>query len=333
MARFISVIIPNRNGEATIGNCLEAALASRYEPFEVIVVDDCSEDRSVEIIREFPCKLLRLEKHSGASRARNVGASNSAGEALFFTDADCLLLEDTLAVADRTLAAAGRGVVVGGTYTMAPHDKGFFSLFQSAFINYSETKNAGRPDYIAAHAMAIDAGTFRRNNGFAEEFLPILEDVEMSHRLRRAGHRLAINPELKVRHIFNFSLMGSLRNALRKSLYWTIYSLGNGDLLADSGTASTGLKINGAAYVLTALLLILGLSTGQALFLSLVPPVIALNLLVNAGLIRAFFRAGGPAFAVAATAYYVMAYPLAVGAGALIGVSVYLAAPKRSNLK
>lgn len=329
MAPFISIVIPNRNGEATIGKCLEAAFSSNYDNFEVVVVDDCSEDRSVEIIQKFPCKLFQLEKHSGASKARNFGALNSSGEILFFTDADCLLLEDTLAVAEKTLASAGRGVVVGGTYTMAPHDKGFFGLFQSAFINYSETKNAGRPDYIAAHAMAIDAETFRKNTGFAEKFLPILEDVELSHRLRRAGHRLVINPELQVQHIFNFSLLGSLRNALRKSLYWTIYSLGNRDLLRDSGTASTGLKINGAAYVLTALFLILGLSTGQMLFLSLVPPVAALNLLVNAGLIRTFFRAGGPAFAVAAASYYVMVYPLAVGAGALIGALRYLALSAR----
>jgi len=38
MGRFISVIIPNRNGAATIETCLEAVFSSRYEPFEVLVV-------------------------------------------------------------------------------------------------------------------------------------------------------------------------------------------------------------------------------------------------------------------------------------------------------
>ena len=78
MARFISVVIPNRNGEATIGKCLDAIFSSTYEDFEVIVVDDASEDASIAIIEKFPCRLLRLEKHSGAARARKAGRGRKA---------------------------------------------------------------------------------------------------------------------------------------------------------------------------------------------------------------------------------------------------------------
>ncbi|MFC1837696.1 glycosyltransferase family 2 protein, partial [Thermodesulfobacteriota bacterium] len=70
---FISVIIPNRNGEKTIGLCLEAALASQYTNFEVVVVDDCSTDSSPGIISQFPCRFIRLPEHGGASAARNAG--------------------------------------------------------------------------------------------------------------------------------------------------------------------------------------------------------------------------------------------------------------------
>ena len=91
MVKPISVIIPNRNGGAFIGKCLEAVFSTRYGRYEVIVVDDCSEDDSVEIIGKFPCRLIRLEKHSGASKARNTGAFHSTGQILFFTDADCLV--------------------------------------------------------------------------------------------------------------------------------------------------------------------------------------------------------------------------------------------------
>ena len=330
MARFISVIIPNRNGAATIETCLEAVFSSRYEPFEVLVVDDASEDGSAGIVSRFPCRLLRLPTHAGASHARNIGAANSGGDTLFFTDADCLLQEDTLAIADKLLAGEGPGVVLGGTYTPRPHDRGFFSLFQSVFINYSETRNAARPDYVATHAMAIDAGTFRRSGGFAEGFLPILEDVEFSHRARQSGCRLVMSPELQVRHIFNFRFLGSLRNALRKSLYWTIYSLARGDLLADSGTASAGLKIDVAGYAVGLLLLLLAGFTGRPIALAPILGVVALNLFANRGLIRAFHRTAGPTFALAATLYYVAVYPLAVGAGALAGALRYLAGSRPS---
>ena len=236
MDPFISVIIPNRNGADTIGKCLEGVYSSEYKNFEAIVVDDCSEDDSVEIIEKFPCRLVRLESHGGASKARNTGARQAKGEALFFIDADCVLNLDTLATAVEAFRRH-KDKVVGGTYTPLPYDRGFYSTFQSIFINYSETKYK-EPDYVATHAMLISRELFTESGGFNEDFLPILEDVEFSHRLRKAGTKLIMLPELTVRHIFNFTLGRSLRNALRKSMYWTMYSIRNRDLLADSGTAS-----------------------------------------------------------------------------------------------
>lgn len=324
MGNMVSVIIPNRNGEATVGKCLTAAFRSRYKPFEVIVVDDGSEDGSVEIIKRFPCRLIQLEKHSGAARARNVGAQESRGDIFFFTDADCLMQEDTLSAAVRALAEEGAGAVVGGSYTRIPHDKVFFSIFQSVFINYSETKRPENPDYIATHAMMIDAGLFRRQGGFDERFLPILEDVEFSHRLRKAGVRLVMRPEVLVQHIFNFSMLRSLRNAWRKSTYWTIYSLGHRDVFADSGTASTALKTNVAAFFLSVFIIGAALAAGEAGLLWLVLAPLGANLAASGGLLRAFGRAQGWTFALLAGAYYVGVYPLAVGLGALAGTLKYL---------
>ena len=326
MTPSISVIIPIRNGAATIGKCLAAALASRHDNFEVIVVDDSSEDDSVEVIKRFPCRLIRMAQHGGAAKARNTGAQHSRGDVLFFTDADCLLQRDSLAVASQTLARAGPQSVVGGTYTPLPHDRRFFSIFQSAFIHYCETKNPQRPDYLATHALAISAQIFRQSGGFREEFLPILEDVEFSHRLRRMGYLLVMNPALQVQHIFDYSLARSLANAAFKASYWTLYSIRNGDLLADSGTASLGLKLNAAVYFLGLLLLLLFFATGSVLFLSALATAIVLNLYGNRGLLRAFYDAGGMGFALGAAAYYLLLYPLAVGTGAGVGVMKYLGA-------
>ena len=98
-APFISVIVPTHNGEKTIGRCLEAAFASQYSNFEIIVIDDCSSDGSAAVIAKYPCRLIRLSEHGGASKARNTGAQNAEGELLFFIDSDCLLQPDTLTMA------------------------------------------------------------------------------------------------------------------------------------------------------------------------------------------------------------------------------------------
>jgi glycosyltransferase involved in cell wall biosynthesis len=316
----ISVIIPNRNGSATVGRCLEAAFASDHESFEVIVVDDDSADGSVETIRRFPCRLMELRDHAGAAAARNAGSRQARGGILFFTDSDCLLEKQTLRIAQRTLEGAGSDAVIGGTYTREPPDTSFYSVFQSVFINYFETKSGGTPDYVATHAMAIHAATFARQGGFPEHFLPILEDVEFSHRLRRSGCELLINPEIVVRHIFNYSLSDSLKNAWRKSMYWTMYSVRNRDLLADSGTASRELKLNVALCFLCLTGLFLRSVAGGPFLSYVILAAFTSNLLLNRGLLGAFFSTGGARFGLAASAYYFSLYPFAVGAGALSGL-------------
>jgi glycosyltransferase involved in cell wall biosynthesis len=324
MNPLISVIIPNRNGSAFIGKCLEAVFSSDCEDFEVIVVDDCSGDGSVELIRKFPCRLIRLERHSGASRARNVGAYNSRGTVLFFTDADCLVRKDTLTLVERAIARNGPGVIVGGTYTKEPLDADFYSRFQSAFIHYSETKRAENPDYLASHAMAIDAEIFRKSGGFTENFLPIIEDVEFSHRLGRAGRRLVIDPAIQVRHVFNFSLARSLRNAVRKAFYWTLYSLRNKDVFADSGAASLELKVDVASFFLSLILTASAALQQNTLFLLPLPLIMGVNAVMSRGLLRAFRSAGTGLFALGAYLYYTLVYPMAVGAGAFWGMRRYL---------
>ena len=329
----LTVIIPNRNGEKTIGLCLEALFRSVHDSFEVIVVDDCSTDNSVSIVEKFPCNLIKLEEHYGAAKARNKGAQNSKGEVLFFTDADCLVEKDTLTIVEKAATKWGPGVIIGGTYTCQPFDKYFFSMFQSVFIHFCELKNISQPDYVAAHAMVVTAETFKRSAGFPEIFLPIIEDVEFSHRLRRHGYRLLMDPEIQVQHIFHFTaLADSMRNGFFKSKYWTIYSLGNNDLLADSGTASFELKINILAFCL-----ILVLACSSFLFPDVVSPYsvivpFLLNMFVNRKLFHLFYRTGGLFFMIKAMMYYMVVYPFAVGVGGLAGLVEFLCASKSKHV-
>jgi GT2 family glycosyltransferase len=325
---FISIIVPNYNGRRTIGKCLEAIFAADDESREIIVIDDLSEDGSSEIIKQYPCTLIQLEKHAGASAARNAGALKSKGDVLFFIDADCLLQEDTLSILRQRLSGQPKEVIIGGTYTPVPYDPGFFSRFQSAFVNYFETKNSSKPDYLATHALAIRAETFKMIGGFTENFLPILEDVEFSHRLRRAGCRLVIEPSLQVRHIFNHSFSRSLGNAVKKTRYWVVYSLENRDLFSDSGTASREIKLTGVSWLVTVLdALFVAASGRRDLFI----PLLFLwsgVILKNRRLFLAFYKAGSFLFALKAMGYYLIIYPAAIWTGAFKGILQYMARKK-----
>ncbi len=320
MTTRLSVIVPNYNGGHTIGRCLEALFASSFDKFEVVVVDDCSSDGSPEIISRFPCRLVRLHERSGAAKARNVGAQNSSGEVLFFIDADCIVQKDTLSRVDRS--ATGDGAVVGGTYTRLPADDCFFSTFQSVFIHYSETKRE-RPDYVASHAMAIRRDLFIKSGGFPETFMPIIEDVEFSHRLRRSGSALRMDPSILVSHFFDFTLAKSIRNAFRKSMYWTAYSLKNRDLLSDSGTASKELKTNVAAYFSLLFICAISLFFQRPAIIWGILPVLGLNACINRNFLSELHKTKGPAFAFLSGLYYLLVYPLPVGAGSVAGMIKY----------
>lgn len=316
----ISIVIPNYNKGSVLEKTLQSIFANPLSDLEVIVVDDASTDDSVDRVKKYPCRLVVLPEHSGASKARNTGASISTGDFLFFIDSDCLLMEKTLLHVRRAIERWGKDkVIIGGTYSRVPYDEGFFSLFQSVFVNYSELKRK-EPDYIATHAMIIRRSDFLSNGGFREDFLPILEDIEFSHRLKGRGYRLVIDQGILVQHVFNFDLLRSMKNAFRKSYYWTIYSAKKGDILADSGTASLELKINGLIFSINLLSLIAFSYYDKPLFLALFFLFLFINLSISRGLILAFYQAGGITFAFKAVLYYLSLYPLSVISGSLFGL-------------
>ena len=93
----ISVVIPNYNNENTLKKCIESIYLQRKN-LEIVVVDDCSEDKSIDAIRKnFPeVKLVCNKKNKGASYCRNLGVLKSSGDYIAFVDSDVSLKKDCL---------------------------------------------------------------------------------------------------------------------------------------------------------------------------------------------------------------------------------------------
>lgn len=96
---MISVIVPAFNAEKTIGRCLESILNQTYKDLEILVIDDCSKDRTVEICQEYAksdarLKVIQLLENKGVSNARNVGLGSIKGEFFTFVDSDDYLCPD-----------------------------------------------------------------------------------------------------------------------------------------------------------------------------------------------------------------------------------------------
>src|SRR5919202_991349 len=96
--RLISVIIPVYNGEKTIQETIESVLKQTFSNFELIVIDDGSQDSTLQIVSTIQDTRLKIFSYSnaGVSTSRNRGLSHATGEFISFIDADDLWTLDKL---------------------------------------------------------------------------------------------------------------------------------------------------------------------------------------------------------------------------------------------
>ena len=92
MERLMTVVVPIYNSEEFLRECLDSILCQTFQNFELICIDDGSEDSSVEIIKEYMNSDSRItllkQQHKGAGAARNLGLDNASGQYIIFLDSD-----------------------------------------------------------------------------------------------------------------------------------------------------------------------------------------------------------------------------------------------------
>ncbi|MGH4052365.1 MAG: glycosyltransferase family 2 protein [Clostridium sp.] len=102
MGYLVSVVIPVYNKENKIRETFQSIVNQTYKNYEIVIIDDGSKDRGIEIIRELlslnnsiKYKII-IQKNSGVSIARNKGIENSSGEYIFFIDGDDIIKPECL---------------------------------------------------------------------------------------------------------------------------------------------------------------------------------------------------------------------------------------------
>ena len=116
----ITVAIACYNLEDRISLCLESVISQDYEDLEILIVDDCSTDRSVEIvenlIRQHPEREIRIivnQTNQGLCKVRNTSINEARGEAIFFMDGDDTIEPGTLSLFVCRMKETGVDVVCG----------------------------------------------------------------------------------------------------------------------------------------------------------------------------------------------------------------------------
>jgi glycosyltransferase involved in cell wall biosynthesis len=92
VAPLVSVAICVRNGEQHVKSCINSLLSQTFKDYEIIMVDDGSSDRTLEIISAFKDDRIKCFKNKeclGIAKSRNIAIKHSTGKYIFCTDADC----------------------------------------------------------------------------------------------------------------------------------------------------------------------------------------------------------------------------------------------------
>jgi lipopolysaccharide/colanic/teichoic acid biosynthesis glycosyltransferase/glycosyltransferase involved in cell wall biosynthesis len=240
---MISVIIPAKDAEKTIGECLKALVLQEGMQlgldYEVIVVDDGSNDRTAEIADGFSVQVLQ-QPHRGPAAARNAATKIAQGTILVFTDADCAPSPDWLKNLTQPFIDPQ---IVGVKGAYLTHQTALVPRFVQLEYEYKDARmrDFSSIDFIDTFSAAYRKDIFMQNGGFDETFRnPAVEDIEFSFRLARKGYRMVFVPQATVFHFHDRNLSEYLHRKYwigywgAHMLHWT-----SEKIFTDSHTAPT----------------------------------------------------------------------------------------------
>src|SRR5712691_2859089 len=197
----ISIIVPARNEESCLGACLASLTSQTGVPFEVIVVDDHSTDRTREIAASFSgIRVLQArplpEGWTGKNNAVTTGALAALGEWLLFTDADTVHLPGSLA---RSLEEARKNKAALLSYSPEQVVKGFWEkavmpVIFAELASYYRPSEVSDPRSPAAAAngqyLLLTREAYDAIGGHAAVSTSLLEDVALARAVKQSGRKI-----------------------------------------------------------------------------------------------------------------------------------------------
>lgn len=174
---MISVIIPNYNREMVICETVQSVLNQSYKNIEILVIDDASTDRSVEMLEKIKDKRVRCvvqKEHRGANYCRNLGVSESKGEYLAFQDSGTIWFPDKL---QKQMARLKKSPEAGLVYCLYEIDDGrdtYCNPEKELELCYKEEKckeTLKKRNLIGTPTILVTRQCFLEIGGFDESLL------------------------------------------------------------------------------------------------------------------------------------------------------------------
>jgi cellulose synthase/poly-beta-1,6-N-acetylglucosamine synthase-like glycosyltransferase/spore germination protein YaaH/peptidoglycan/xylan/chitin deacetylase (PgdA/CDA1 family) len=224
---FVSVIVPARNEEKVIQQTLSTLLSSDYPNFEIIVVDDGSDDQTAIMVKEAfgqdPRVRLYEQKNRGKAEALNFGLAQSSSDIVIALDADTLFETDTIRKLVRRFEQKELGAVAGNA--KVGNRVNMITRWQA--LEYITSQNLDRRAFDALNCITVvpgAVGAWRRAlileaGGFTGDTLA--EDTDLTISIRRMGYDIAYEDKA----IAFTEAPDRLRSFLKQRFRWTYGTL------------------------------------------------------------------------------------------------------------
>lgn len=244
---FISVIIPVYNGGYPFICSLLALERTKFADWELIVVDDGSEDKSLAIAQKFGAKTLQTNGREGPGAARNLGAKVATGAYLCFIDADCEICGDAIASLAQLLQARPELDAVFGSYDDAPQATNLVAQYKNLMHHYVHQQGKEDASTFWAGFGVVKRSVFLKLDGFDTQRYPrpSIEDIELGYRLKQAGGKIYLAKNLQVKHHKAWKLGNLIKTDIfDRGIPWTKLLIENKSNLVNDLNLQTSSRIS-----------------------------------------------------------------------------------------
>lgn len=194
---FFSIIMPVYNAEDFLSKAINSILNQSYRDFELILVDDCSSDKSIELCEEYlqkdsRIKLIKNAVNSGPSVARNKGLDNATGKYIGFIDADDYIAGDLLRLVHEKVKHSNADIIKFGVIEEYYNEKS--ELVSVKKFSPGEFILKNQEDiYVKAVELELVPLFGYMWNSFYRNY-------------RRNSTRIRLNPDIKVNEDFDYNV-------------------------------------------------------------------------------------------------------------------------------
>jgi len=234
---FVTIILPCRNEEKFIGPCLDSIIANDYPKnnLEILVIDGMSDDKTRKILKDYSQKYNFIKIIDNPKKfiplALNIGVKNAKGEFIVRMDAHSVYNKNYISKCIKYLKEYEVDNV-GGIWKIMPSEK---TLINKAIVLASSSFfGAGNAHYRTGYSKGLKfvdtvfGGCYKKDVfkkiGLYNENLVRSEDMEFNLRLKKAGGKILLAPEIVTRYYPKSTLKEFFKHNFLDGI-WTIYPL------------------------------------------------------------------------------------------------------------